>query len=141
MKKIAFAGLIVVAVNLVAVASSEARRGGHHHRGHHHHGHRHHGHHHGHHHHARFVFGFGHSVWWGGYPYWHYPPVVYAPAVVYAPPPPPVVVQEAPPVYLQQAPAPAPTAEQFWYYCQSAGGYYPTVSSCPEAWVKVAPRP
>ena len=73
------------------------------------------------------------------YPYYYYPP----PPVVYTPPP--VVIQEAPPVYVQQAPppaaAPSQSAELYWYYCQSANGYYPTVSSCPEAWVKVPPRP
>jgi hypothetical protein len=25
----------------------------------------------------------------------------------------------------------------YWYYCPSYGAYYPTVSSCPEAWVPV----
>jgi hypothetical protein len=28
---------------------------------------------------------------------------------------------------------------QYWYYCQSAGAYYPYVTSCPEAWLPVAP--
>jgi hypothetical protein len=130
MKKIALAGLIVVAASLVAVPSSDAdsRRG--HHRPHVH---------------GRVFIGVGPAVWWGPYPYWYYPPppyAVYAPPVVYAPPP-PVVVPE-PQVYIQQAPppvAPGPSAQQFWYYCQSAQAYYPSVSSCPEAWVKVAPRP
>jgi hypothetical protein len=125
MKKIALAGLIVVAVSLIAVPSSDAdsRRGGHHHRPFVH---------------SRVFIGVGPAVWWGPYPYWYYPPppyAVYAPPVVYAPPP--VVVPE-PQVYIQQAP---PSAEQFWYYCQSAQAYYPSVPSCPEAWVKVAPRP
>ena len=30
--------------------------------------------------------------------------------------------------------APPPS---YWYYCPSAGTYYPYVSSCPEAWVPV----
>ena len=131
MKKIALAGLIVVAVSLIAVPPSDARSRGFHHRPAAH---------------ARVFIGVGPSVWWGPYPYWYYPPpyAVYAPPVVYAPPPAPVIVQEAPPVYIQQQappPAPAASAEQFWYYCQSARGYYPAVPSCPEAWVRVAPRP
>lgn len=28
-------------------------------------------------------------------------------------------------------------AQPYWYYCQSAGGYYPDVPSCPEPWVPV----
>lgn len=135
MKKIALAGLIVVAVTVLLVPPTEAsgRRHHHHHR-HHHGGFR-----------SSVVFGFGPAYYWGpyaypyAYPYWRYP----APYVVYSPPP--VVVQETPPVYVQQAPpAPAPpaaTTDQFWYYCQSVGGYYPSVASCPEAWVRVPPRP
>jgi hypothetical protein len=30
-----------------------------------------------------------------------------------------------------------PAAPSYWYYCQSYGAYYPTVPSCPEAWVPV----
>ena len=78
----------------------------------------------------------GSSFWWGWgpYPYWYYPPPYY----VY---PVPAVVQE-PPVYIQQsAPPVAPTPELYWYYCQSAGGYYPMVPTCPEPWVKVPARP
>ena len=128
MKKIALACLIVLAATLTLPPLSEARH------------HRHHGRHHGHRSafHSRVVIGFGPSYYWGPHPYWYYPPPPY---VVYAPPP--VVVQETPPVYVQQAPPPPPPAasEQFWYYCQSANGYYPAVPSCAEAWVKVAPRP
>ena len=127
MKKIALVGLIVVAAGLFMVSASEADRRGHvvAHRPVH----------------ARVFVGVGPAVWWGPYPYWYYPP-----PVVYAPPPAPVIVQEAPPVYIQQtpppaAPAPAPSSGGFWYYCQSARGYYPAVPSCPEAWVQVAPRP
>lgn len=43
---------------------------------------------------------------------------------------PPVYPYYDPPAY--EAPAPS-----YWYYCQSAGAYYPTVQSCPEAWVPV----
>jgi hypothetical protein len=72
-------------------------------------------------------------VWWGP-PYWYAPPPYY----VYSPPP--VVIQE-PPVYVQAAPAPTPPPQAYWYYCPSASGYYPTVPTCQEAWVKVPPRP
>ena len=125
MKRTATVALLFVALLLVAATPSHAWV-------------RHHFHHVG----ARVFVGVG-PVWWGPpYPYW-----AYYPAPVYVTPP-PVVVQE-PPVYVQQpqvhvAPAPPPppaaAAESFWYYCSSARGYYPTVQSCPEAWIKVAPR-
>ena len=77
------------------------------------------------------------------YPYWYYPPPYYS----YAPPP--VVVQE-PPVYVQQPqqqvtvqpqqPGPAAPEGADWYYCQSAKGYFPSVQTCAEPWVKVPPR-
>ena len=82
----------------------------------------------------------GVGPYWGPYPYYYYPPPYY----VY--PPPPTVVVEEPPVYVERPPAapaapPAPAAaSSYWYYCASAKGYYPTVPSCPEEWVKVAPR-
>ncbi len=31
-------------------------------------------------------------------------------------------------------------SESYWYYCGSAGAYYPTAPSCPEPWIKVPPR-
>jgi len=31
----------------------------------------------------------------------------------------------------------SPPPSTYWYYCQSYGAYYPTVPSCPEAWVPV----
>lgn len=80
---------------------------------------------------GRVFVGVG-PFWWGP-PYWYYPP----PAYVY--PPPPVVVQE-PPVYVEPPAPPAPPATSYWYYCSSASAYYPHVQSCPEAWVRVAPR-
>jgi hypothetical protein len=125
MKKIALVAIIILAASLAAPLASEAGGG---------HSHRFHGHRHGHFH-SRVFIGFGPGYWGYPYPYWYYPP-----PVVYAPPR--VVVQEAP-VYVQQpaAPAaPAPAPEQFWYYCESAKGYYPSVPNCPEQWIKVAPR-
>ena len=82
--------------------------------------------------------GVGPSFWWGPpYPYWYYPPPYY----VYSPP---AVIVEEPPVYTQQQPASPPTPptpQPYWYYCASANAYYPNVQTCPEAWVKVPPRP
>ena len=72
--------------------------------------------------------------WWGPnyayYGYGYYPPY-------YAPPPPATVAE--PPVYVERPPV-SHTAG-FWYFCESAGGYYPNVETCPEPWVKVPPRP
>jgi hypothetical protein len=85
-------------------------------------------------------------AWWGPrwYPY-YYPYPYYGAYYPYYYPyyPSPVVVRE-PAVYVQQPapaePAPAPEPSAYWYYCQSAQAYYPNVPSCPEAWIKVAPR-
>jgi hypothetical protein len=86
---------------------------------------------------TRVFVGVGPAFWWGPYwwgPYWwQYPPY-------YVYPPPPVVVQE-PPVYVQREPPPTPAPQSYWYYCESAKAYYPTVPACPEPWVKVPPRP
>ena len=128
MKRWGWASLVIVALLTAAVAPSEA--GG-----------RFHGHFHGHRGPRVFVglgLGFG-PAWYGYpyYPYWYYPPPVYSyPA--------PVVVQQ-PSVYVEQAPAPpagsAPAAPpQYWYYCEPGGGYYPTVQTCAEPWVKVPAR-
>jgi hypothetical protein len=78
----------------------------------------------------------GVGPYWGPYPYYYYPP----PPYYYSPPP---VVIEQPPVYVERPAPPAPpaAATAFWYYCASAKGYYPTVPSCPEEWVKVPERP
>lgn len=34
-----------------------------------------------------------------------------------------------------------PPPQQYWYYCDSARGYYPYVSSCPEQWRAVPATP
>ena len=70
------------------------------------------------------------------YPYAPYSPA-YAPPVYAAPPSAPAPAY-APPVYA--APPPRPPAPAYWYYCQSAGRYYPYVSACPVGWLTVAPR-
>jgi len=50
-----------------------------------------------------------------------------------------VVVREQP-VYVERPTTTAPP-DAFWYYCQSAGAYYPDVQTCSEAWVPVPPTP
>ena len=99
--------------------------------------------------HGRGYYGGPRVDFYFGTPYpWYAPPPVYyyPPPVVY----PPVVVREAPTVYIEQeevvVPAPAVQPKQtfesgYWYYCAERRGYYPTVSSCPGAWQKVAPTP
>ena len=43
----------------------------------------------------------------------------------------------APPAYAVPAPAYAAPAPSYWYYCQSAGAYYPDVQTCAEDWIPV----
>ena len=86
----------------------------------------------------RVSFGFyGGPLYWG--PGWGYP-YGYA----YAPPP-VVVVPTEPRVYVERdAPATAPAdanQPQWWYWCASAKGYYPYVSTCSEGWQRVPPQP
>jgi hypothetical protein len=82
--------------------------------------------------------------WWGGYPYpyayaypypyWYYPPPYSYPY--------PSGALQGPSVYVQQSPAAsAADAQTYWYYCASARAYYPKVEKCPEAWIKVPPKP
>jgi hypothetical protein len=121
MKKWWWASVLVVAILAFNTAPSHAWGGHHFHGG------------------TRVFVGVGGPFWWGPYPYWYYPP---PPAYVYAPP---AVVVQQPPVYVEQNPPPpsagAPAApQQFWYYCQPSGAYYPSVQTCQEAWVKVPSR-
>ena len=96
--------------------------------------------------HSRVVVGVN-PFWWGSphpgwyYPHAYYPYAYYPPVYVY---PPPAVIVQQPPVYVQQQPPPAPVPAPppaYWYYCASARGYYPTVQTCGEPWIKVPPRP
>jgi hypothetical protein len=64
--------------------------------------------------------GVGPAFFWD--PFW-------APAYAYAPPP--VVVEQPPAVYVERS---------YWYYCRSAGAYYPYASQCPEGWLRVVPQ-
>ena len=57
----------------------------------------------------------------------------------------PVVVNPAP-VYVQRQeaappPAPANSANDWWYYCAESKSYYPYVQQCPAGWQRVSPRP
>ena len=126
MRKLASASLLAVALLLIFAAPSLAWSGHHWHGG------------------PRVFVSVGPRFWWGAYPY----PYYYYPPPYYTYSPPPVVVQE-PPVYVQQPQQAQPQpqvqvspgpAEAFWYYCPSSKGYYPSVQTCPEPWVKVPPR-
>jgi hypothetical protein len=136
MKRAAWVVSLVAAVLLLtAVPSLAGARGG---RGHGRHGHGWHGrgwYGHGSHGHGyyrpRVYIGLGPAFWWGPGAAWYGPP----PAYVY----PRRVIVEQPAVYIQREPTPEPPPS-YWYYCESAGGYYPSVPSCPEPWVKVLPR-
>lgn len=77
-----------------------------------------------------FIGGALFAPWWWGAPYPYYPYYGYAP---------PVEVLE-PPEYVQAPTAVAPSPG-YWYYCESAQGYYPNVPSCPESWIPVPARP
>ncbi len=87
----------------------------------HHRGYKHHG--------AHFSLWLG-PLWYAPYAYPHYYPYHRETAVI---------VEERT-VYVER-PASAAPAESWWYYCESAGGYYPDVASCPKGWLKVPPRP
>jgi hypothetical protein len=69
---------------------------------------------------------------WYGYPYPYPYPYVY-------PAPPVVIERPEPQVYVQSQPAPPP-AQNYWYYCEDAKGYYPYVQQCPRGWMQVVPQ-
>jgi hypothetical protein len=55
------------------------------------------------------------------------------------------VVYPAPPieetrVYVQQSSGEQELEPGYWYYCRSAGAYYPKVERCAEEWIKVPPK-
>jgi hypothetical protein len=71
--------------------------------------------------------------------YWHpWPSYYYYPAPVYVAP---SVVQVSPPVYVERQDSPTTDQQGWWYYCNSAKGYYPYVKECPGGWQKVPPAP
>ena len=98
--------------------------------------------------HVRFGISLGLPLFLPGYypaPHYAYPAYAYPayayPAPVYAYPP--VVVQSAPPVYVEQGAAqagPAP-AQADWYYCAASRAYYPYVNECPAGWQRVPAQP
>ena len=49
---------------------------------------------------------------------------------------PPALAPSAP-VPAAPAPVPAPTGQQYWYYCTNPPGYYPTVPECQTGWQRV----
>lgn len=125
MKKVVSASLLAMALLLLFAAPSLAWTRGHFHGG------------------TRVFVGVGPGWWWWGapYPYYYYPPYYY-PYYQPAPVEPPVYVQqEATPAAPAAPPAVSAPAEQgYWYFCASSRQYYPQVSSCSDAWIKVPPR-
>jgi hypothetical protein len=117
----ALVALSLVAAPLVIPPTANAWDGGFH-RGHRfHHGHFHHG---G----CCFFGGFAAGVFTGAVLGGAFAPVYAYPAPVYAYPA---------SVYPVPAPTYAPPPPTYWYYCRSAGAYYPYVPNCPEPWVPV----
>jgi hypothetical protein len=81
-------------------------------------------------------FHFGAPHFWGPYwsPWWYHPaPYYYHPAPVYVP--------AQPTTYIEQGSAPAADSGGWWYYCDTARGYYPYVKECPSGWQRVPPAP
>jgi hypothetical protein len=78
---------------------------------------------------AGVIIGTGWSPFWGISP-WYYPP----PFIVVPPPAP-----APPPVYIEQSVSPASEEGVYWYYCNTSRAYYPSVKTCPEAWLPVLP--
>ncbi len=76
---------------------------------------------------------------------WAVPGLVLGSALVWAATRPTVVYQE--PVRTVVVPAPEPVviapqaSSNWWYYCRSAGAYYPYVTTCAGAWEKVPATP
>jgi len=63
--------------------------------------------------------------WWYGYSLYPY----YYPFAA------PITFEQQ---YIEQYAVPLQAG--FWYYCHSAGAYYPGVAECPEGWEQVVPR-
>jgi len=83
-------------------------------------------------------------VYSGGVPYYYANDVYYVQQPTgYEVVAPPAVPAQPAPVAVQQPPAVTPGAQApgVWYYCDSAKGYYPYVSQCPEGWKTVPASP
>jgi len=78
----------------------------------------------------------GRRGWWwiAGGAWFYYPVPVYPYPNPYEPP----VIIETPRAAEVVPPPPTPVN---WYYCESARGYYPYVSACPEGWRTVPANP
>ncbi len=101
-----------------------------------------------HHHGARVGVFIGAPLAFAPWPY--YRPYYYDPYYY----PRPIVIQEQPVIYTEQAPsvqtAPAPMApppgpqaqqpQNFWYFCQDTQTYYPHVQTCATPWQRVVPH-
>jgi hypothetical protein len=90
-----------------------------------------------------------HGGWRGGGDLWAIPALILGSAILadsYNQPP-PVIIENPVPTVVAQPPfnyalAPAPAgAVPTWYYCGSAGRYYPYVATCPEGWQSVPAYP
>jgi hypothetical protein len=94
---------------------------------------------------VNFGLSFGNGFYSPGYySRGYYSPYGYGPSVTYGVPlyTPPVVIQQAPPVYIEQPAMNADaSASNYWYYCAPTRSYYPYVGSCTEAWQRVSPVP
>lgn len=77
-------------------------------------------------------FHFGAPYYWGPYwgPWWYHPAPYYYPG-------PTVVVPAQPTTYIEQG----NESSGWWYYCDTARGYYPYVKECPSGWQRVPPAP
>lgn len=74
--------------------------------------------------------------WWIVAGTWYfYPEPVYPYPDPYTPP---VIVTRPTPQPIEPV---APPPAQVWYFCTSANGYYPYVSSCPDGWKSVPATP
>jgi len=77
-----------------------------------------------------------HGWWWVAGGIWYFYP---APIYPYPNPyEPPMMSLETPSASEALPPPPTPTN---WYYCDSAGAYYPYVDACPEGWRSVPAAP
>ena len=71
------------------------------------------------------------------------PSIAPKPVIAESPHPPKVVADTASPSVPQparQSAVPSKSQPAYWYYCQSARAYYPTVRTCSEPWVPMVPR-
>lgn len=65
----------------------------------------------------------------------YYSPYAYPPVIV-SPPPPVTYVEQGSTAASSRTPQ-----SGYWYYCETARGYYPYVKTCPAGWLAVAPEP